>query len=871
MTMRWVLAAAAFALASCGLDLHGTIGQPDEDEDTTDDLEEGVDQDAEGESPCVGGETLCAGVCVDLGSDARNCGRCGNACSEEQVCADGACSSQCGEGRTDCGGSCVDTSSDVLHCGRCDNACPAPPHATAACTAGTCGFDCLPGWSDINGEAADGCEEPCEVTSPEEVCNGLDDNCDGTVDEGFPCPRGRQTSCTTTCGSTGLGLCSESCALPGPGDCDPPAETCNGLDDDCDGAPDDGFACSAGTEVDCTTLCGTPGRGLCTAACAIPTGSGCAAGEEVCNGEDDNCNGQADETFSCAAGAETLCATTCGSEGTGTCAPGCTLPPPESCTPPPESCNGLDDNCDGTCDEDFACCVGAVQTCVTSCGSTGSRTCTSGCVWGSCAVPAESCNGLDDDCDGLCDNGFGCCAGAMQACTTSCGSSGTSTCSGTCLWGACAASAETCNGQDDDCDGSCDNGFPCCAGATRTCTAGGCAGRELCTGSCAWSGTCDIGGVPVNDRCGDAVNVGTGGTFTGTTCGAANDYTSGCGSGANSPDVVYRVDLMQRSLLLAETCTGSAFDTVLTLMAGCPPTGSITCDNDACGNRSRIQTALDAGTYYIIVDGYGDASAGTFSLDVTVTPLVPPPNDTCAGAIDISAGGTFAGDSTNASTDPGGACRGNSRSGLWYRFTLAQREVVYLDTLDGNSWDSVITVRSGSCTGTEVLCGDDVCSTFRSQGAVGLVAGTYYVLVSGYYMVSYGAFSLRYLHSPCPGARVLAGGWNTGDTGTAGNDTTGSCGNSSGPDAPYYFTQCPGGHSVTMDLCDSRSWDSMLYLRSGGGGLCGNAEEDCNDDGCGPGVRSSLDSTLTGPGLFFVVVDGFNGSDWGAYSLWAAF
>jgi hypothetical protein len=48
--------------------------------------------------------------------------------------------------------------------------------------------------------------------------------------------------------------------------------------------------------------------------------------------------------------------------------------------------------------------------------------------------------------------------GSTGGCSTSCGGSGTRTCSGSCTWSGCNA-AETCNGADDDCDGVTDDGF----------------------------------------------------------------------------------------------------------------------------------------------------------------------------------------------------------------------------------------------------------------------------------------------------------------------------------------------------------------------------------------------------------------------------
>ncbi|MBX3271690.1 MAG: hypothetical protein KF729_15595 [Sandaracinaceae bacterium] len=97
----------------------------------------------------------------------------------------------------------------------------------------------------------DDCDDDAESTyrGAEEACNGVDDDCDGDVDEGCDCtPLGEVESCTTSCGSTGRRTCAEAGWQP----CEPPAETCGGVDDDCDGLVDEGFAYAAGAPVELT-------------------------------------------------------------------------------------------------------------------------------------------------------------------------------------------------------------------------------------------------------------------------------------------------------------------------------------------------------------------------------------------------------------------------------------------------------------------------------------------------------------------------------------------------------------------------------------------------------------------------------------------
>ncbi len=111
--------------------------------------------------------------------------------------------------------------------------------------------------------------DPCgpTVCLPQERCgpaddgglgsgNGLDDDCDGQVDEGCPCRQGAMRSCfrgpsdrrnvgrcrdgMTTCGELGVWT---DCV----GDEGPVEEACNGLDDDCDGMVDEGLDGCAST------------------------------------------------------------------------------------------------------------------------------------------------------------------------------------------------------------------------------------------------------------------------------------------------------------------------------------------------------------------------------------------------------------------------------------------------------------------------------------------------------------------------------------------------------------------------------------------------------------------------------------------------
>ncbi len=379
-----------------------------------------------------------------------------------------------------------------------------------------------------------------------ETCNGIDDDCDGTSDESFealfaPCSDG-VGSCRRqgfrTCSEDGLEVVCSAVAV------EPSEETCNGLDDDCDATTDEGFvdvntACSVGIGA-----CRRSGVNQCTADGASVT-CGARAGEpsdELCNGLDDDCDGRTDETFddlnqACSVGlgsCRVFGVTECADEGDAVV---CPVEPAQAA---PESCNELDDDCDGQTDEDYP---GIGETCsagVGSCLRRGIQTCSENGLGLACSArpeqPSEEiCNGVDDDCDGRTDEGF---AGLNTACsrgTGTCRRAGINRCSEDGQSVVCGAvegapNDDICNGLDDDCDGQTDEGFAqlntACSVGVGTCQRSGinqcsedgsqvvcnavegAANNDICNGlddDC--DGRTDEGFVGLNTAC--SVGIGT--------------------------------------------------------------------------------------------------------------------------------------------------------------------------------------------------------------------------------------------------------------------------------------------------------------------------------------------------------------------------
>ncbi|MBM4394664.1 MAG: putative metal-binding motif-containing protein [Deltaproteobacteria bacterium] len=369
-----------------------------------------------------------------------------------------------------------------------------------------------------------------------ETCDGEDDDCDGVADDGDPdggaaCDTGMPGVC-----AAGVEHCRGG-ALRCEQQVQAAAEQCNGKDDDCDGAIDNGNPGGGAS-------CNTGKLGVCAAGvlhCAggtvqcvqqvYPTG-------EQCDGKDNDCNGVVDDGdpgggTACDTGLLGVCAA-----GVRQCSGG-GLQCRQQVQASAEQCNGKDDDCNGAVDNGdpgggASCNTGKPGVC-----AAGVHHCAGGSVQCRQQVQpsAEQCNGKDDDCDGAIDNGnpgggASCNTGKLGVCAA-----GTTQCSGGSI--ACnqnvPSSNEICNGKDDDCDGAVDDGFggqgqPCCQGACNspfTCSGGTCT-CSATVGTTCWSGNlwwtdCQGNRTSIKESCPCGCS--------GTSCSNNSQYTSACSGG----------------------------------------------------------------------------------------------------------------------------------------------------------------------------------------------------------------------------------------------------------------------------------------------------------------------------------------------------
>jgi hypothetical protein len=102
----------------------------------------------------------------------------------------------------------------------------------------------------------------------------------------------------------------------------------------------------------------------------------------------------------------------------------------------------------------------------------------------------------------------------------------------------------------------------------------------------------------------------------------------------------------------------------------------------------------------------------------------------CGMTIDVSAGGTFSGDSTCAGDEVSAGCGGGDAPDVFLRFTLSAASDVVIDTV-GTGYDAVLALGT-TCGGSEVTCDDNGGGATAARIArTALGPGTYYVALDG--------------------------------------------------------------------------------------------------------------------------------------------
>jgi hypothetical protein len=392
----------------------------------------------------------------------------------------------------------------------------------------------------------------------------------------------------------------------------------------------------------------------------------------------------------------------------------------------------------------------------------------------------------------------------------------------------------------------------------------------------------------VGDTCADAFLISASGTFTGNTQTAADNYrdSNACtGYRSSGPDVVYRVALQAGDRIAASLQPGTpSWDASLYLVTSCANVAQSCVTGEDNGNPEQIDyTTASGGDFFLIVDGFAGAG-GAFTLTVTLTPA-PIGNDQCGGAIDVSNGGTFAGDTSNATGDYTplasglGGCTGYTAASkdVTYQVALAAGERLQA-SLDA-AWDSSLYLVE-SCANASGTCVDgDDSGNPETVDFTAPSARTYFLIVDGYGTAS-GPFSLTVTISPpvsggdtCQTAVTIPAGGGSFQSTTAGlqNDysppsaCTGFAAN--GPDQAYSIALSAG--DVVDVLAEfATGLDGAVYAVTSCTDLANTCVEGADAELAGQAeiMRFVAQSAAT----HYVIVDAFSASASGQHDLTVA-
>jgi len=360
----------------------------------------------------------------------------------------------------------------------------------------------------------------------------------------------------------------------------------------------------------------------------------------------------------------------------------------------------------------------------------------------------------------------------------------------------------------------------------------------------------------------------------GDTTGGANALSPSCIQGGTAPERVYEIQIEQRAQLVADLSTG--YDGALYLRAQCGAGEDIACNDDAGGSttRSHVDATLDPGTYYLVVDGYGDA-AGTYDLVVQATPLRAL-SAVCGAADALPLGQPVSGTTEGSQDYFQATCGGGARApDHVYRLDITQRS--RLRVRQESNHDGVLYMRRSCAEPTsEFACNDDLGDTRHSEIRTVVDPGTYFVYSDGYSggdQPASGSYTIRADTAPeaggsaagetCQAPLALRSGTAAQiDTFEAGDDYSGSCGGQGAPDVVYGF-DLTARSRVEVRVANPAFTGAMYVQRT-----CGDTSTEVACGAFTPGARAAdappqLDTILP-RGHYVLVIDGANAEEFGS-------
>ncbi len=372
------------------------------------------------------------------------------------------------------------------------------------------------------------------------------------------------------------------------------------------------------------------------------------------------------------------------------------------------------------------------------------------------------------------------------------------------------------------------------------------------------------------------------------------------GNTAILSDVWFRWTATFNGTARISTCgVGSGVDTKLAVYngAGCPSGPAIGCNDDNCASfESTVDVPVVLGQSYTIQLGLypgNNPPAVPGVGQISINPITPPPEDSCAAPVVIAGPGTFSYNNTTATTGPQGQAEAlcnffnNTavRADVWYRWTSTFTGTAKIETCgSGAGIDTKIAVYNGAgCPVTPALaCSDDACPSFESTLVFPATNGQVYMIQVGCYpggnppaVPGSGSFSIQPFvglpNDECTGALPIFGAGPHGYDTT--NATTGVTGQANSrcyifntstisSDLWYRWTASATGW-VAVNTCNGGIHDLRVAVYQGG--VCPTGEPlSCDDDGCGTVSASARAAFLAVSGQQYMIQIGSYGTVPGA-------